>query len=70
MLAERSNHGSRIFARHFYQHGETRTALDERGDVTVFRAADEIALPMTGDGPVLNLRGSFSNSTVIRLPVR
>ncbi len=31
------------------------------GDVTVPAAANEIALPMTGNGAILDFRGSFSD---------
>ena len=34
-------------------------AFHQRRDVTVFCAANEIALPMTGNGAVLNFSGSF-----------
>src|SRR5579864_6756663 len=51
----------------------------QRGDVTVLDAADEVALPMAGNGAVLNFRGPFPDgdgiddlstavSTITRVP--
>ena len=53
-------HDSRcVFAGYFYQYGETRMTFHQGCDVTVVRAAQQIALPMTGNGTVLDLRGPF-----------
>jgi hypothetical protein len=35
--------------------------LHESGDVTVLRTADEVAFPMSGNGAIFDLCGSFSN---------
>src|SRR5712672_1490863 len=37
----------------------------QRRDVSVLGAANEVALPMAGDGAVLDLCGSFSNGNCI-----
>jgi hypothetical protein len=36
-------------------------SFHERGDVTVLRASQQIAFPMSGDGAILDLCGSFPN---------
>ena len=46
---------SRVFAGHLYERGKTRMSLHQGRDVTVLCAANEIALPMTGNGAVLDL---------------
>ena len=35
--------------------------LHERDDVTVLRAAEQIAFPMTGNGSVFDVRGTLSD---------
>jgi hypothetical protein len=50
---------SRVFASHLDQGSKTRMAFHQRRDVTVFCAANEIALPMTGNGAVLDLCRPF-----------
>ena len=42
-----------------FQRSIDERPLDERGDVGVVRAPDEIPLPMSGNGSVLGLGGSF-----------
>jgi len=49
----------RVSAGDFYERGETRMAFHQGRDVTVPCAAQEIALPMTRNGAVLHLSGSF-----------
>src|SRR6185312_1233098 len=61
VLAESGDHGSCVFAGYLDQHDKTRMSLHERRDVTVLGAADEIALPMAGDGAIFDLCGPFSN---------
>ena len=50
---------SRVFASYLDQGRKTRMSFHQRRDVTVFCAPNEIAFPMTGDGAVLDFRGSF-----------
>jgi len=57
--AQRGHDRSRVFAGHFYQRDKTRMTFHQRGDVTVVGAAQQIALPMAGNGTVLNFRGPF-----------
>jgi hypothetical protein len=59
--AQRGDNGRRVFAGDIDQHGTTRMTLHQCGDVTVLRAAEQIALPMAGDGAVLDLCGPFSH---------
>ena len=57
--AQRGDDRRRVFAGHFDQHDETRMTFHQGCDVTVLAAAEQIALPMTGDGAVFDLRGPF-----------
>ncbi len=50
---------SRVFAGHLYQRGKTRMSFYQGHDVTVLCVADEMALPMTGNGSVLDFCRSF-----------
>src|SRR5882757_8660948 len=50
-----------IFAGHFDQHGKTRMSFHQGSDVTVFAAAKQVALPMTWNSAVFNLRRPFPN---------
>src|SRR5271168_4135088 len=52
--AQSGDDRSCVFARHLDQGRKTRMSFHERGDVTVFGATNEIALPMTGNGAVLD----------------
>jgi hypothetical protein len=45
----------RILSFDLHQHCETRLALYQRCDVGVFRASDQVAFPVTGDGTILDL---------------
>src|SRR5580698_5627103 len=56
---------SRVSALYFDQGSKTRMPLDQRRDVTVFCATDEIALPMTGNGAVLDFCGPFPDGNSI-----
>src|SRR6266851_5769896 len=47
----------RIFAGHLYECGKTRMAFHQGHDMAVLGAAQEIALPMTRYGAVLNFSG-------------
>jgi hypothetical protein len=57
--AQRGHDNRRVFAGHLDESGKTRMSFHQDGDVTVLGAAQQIALPMTGDGAVLNFCGSF-----------
>jgi hypothetical protein len=59
MPAQRGYDRRRVFAGHLDQHGETRMTFHQGGDVTVVRGAQQIALPMAGDGAIFDFRGSF-----------
>ena len=48
--AQRGDDRRGVFAGYFDQHGKTRMSFHQRCDVTVFGAAEQIALPMTGNG--------------------
>jgi hypothetical protein len=56
---QRGDDGRCVLTAHFDQDGETRMPFHQGGDVTVLDAAEQIALPMTSDGAVFNLCGSF-----------
>src|ERR1700688_4551564 len=79
MPGQSSNDSSRVFAGHFHQCDKTRMAFDQGGDVTVVGTAQQIALPMTGNGSVFDLRRPFPDgdgiddlthavSTITRVP--
>ena len=59
MPAQRGDDRRCVFAGHFDQRGKTRMTFHQGGDVTVLGAAEQIALPMTGNSAVFNLRRSF-----------
>jgi len=59
--AQRGHDRRHIFAGHFHQRGKTRMTFHQGGDVSVVRAAQQIALPLTGNGAVLDFRGPFSD---------
>ncbi len=59
--AQCGDDNSRILAGHLYQRGKTRMSFHQGHNVTVLCAADEITLPITGNGAVLDLCGSFPN---------
>jgi hypothetical protein len=61
MLSQRGDDRRGVFAGHFDQHGETRMSFHQGYDMTVFAACEQIALPMTGNSAVFNLRRSFAN---------
>jgi len=63
--AQGGDHRSRVFASHLDQGSKTRMPLHQRRDVTVFCAANEIALPMTWNGAVLDFCGSFPDGNGI-----
>ena len=56
---QRGDYGRRILAGHFDQYGETRMSFHQGCDVTVLYAAEQIALPMTGDSTIFNLCRPF-----------
>ena len=61
MLAQRGDDRRCVFAGHFDEHDKTRMTFHQGCDVTILRACKQIALPMTGNGAVFNLRRSFAN---------
>jgi len=65
VLAQRGDHGGRIFAGHLDQHGKSRMTFYERCDVAVLGVTDEVTFPMAGDGAVLDLCGSFPNGNSV-----
>ena len=58
---QRGDNGPCVLAAHFDQDGETQMPFHQGCDVTVLDAAEQVALPMTWDGAVLNLCGSFAD---------
>ncbi len=56
-----SNNCGGVFAGHLNERDKARMTFHQSGDVTVVGAADQIALPMTGDGAVFDLSRPFSN---------
>ena len=61
MLAQRGDDRRGVFAGHFDQHDETRVPFHQGCDMSVFAACKQVALPMTGNGAVFNLRWSFAD---------
>ena len=55
------DHGRRICTRHLDEGHVSRRALDERRDMTVLGAGQQIALSMAGDGAVLDRRRPFGD---------
>jgi hypothetical protein len=54
-----------VFAAHLDQGGKTRMPFHQCRDMTVFCSANKIALPMTGDGTVLDFCGPFPDGNGI-----
>jgi hypothetical protein len=50
-----------IFTGHFDEHDETRVSFHQSGDMSVFTACEQIALPVTGNSAVFNLGRPFPN---------
>ena len=50
-----------VLVAHFGGHHVARVALDERGDVAVLLASDQITFPVAGDGAVLRGRRSLAD---------
>ena len=59
VLAQRGHNRGGVFAGHLDQGDKTRMAFHQSGDRTVVGAADQIALPMTGNGAILDLSWPF-----------
>jgi hypothetical protein len=57
--AQRGDDRRCVFAGHFDQDGKTRMSFHQGCDVTVPGAAEQIALPMTGNSAVINFCRSF-----------
>ena len=57
MPAQRGHDSRRVFAGHLDQRGKTRMTFHQGNDATVLAAAQQIALPMAGDGAVLDFCG-------------
>ena len=68
MLAQSGDHRRRVLAGHLHQHAEPRMTLYQRGHLGVARPTQQIALPMTGNGPVFNLRRAFPDGDGIDDP--
>jgi hypothetical protein len=62
--AQRGDDRRCVFAGHFDQDSKTRMSFHQGCDVTVAGAAEQIALPMTGNGAVFNFCRSFPNGDV------
>src|ERR1700730_13479253 len=65
VLAESGDHGSCVFAGHLEQYDKSRMSCPQSCDMTVLGPANEVALPMAGDGAILDLRRPFSNGNGI-----
>ena len=50
-----------VHARQVQQHCEARGALHQRADCRTAQAKNEVAFPVSGDGPVLDLRRSLTD---------
>ena len=61
LLSQRSDDALGVLAVYLDQQHETRVPLDQRGDVGVAPAGDQIPLPVTGNGPILCFDGPFPN---------
>jgi len=59
--AQRGHYNSRVFAGHFDERGKARMTFHQGCNVTVLAPAQQITLPMTGDGAVFDFRGPFPN---------
>ena len=71
MLTQRGDDRLCVFAGYFDEHGKTRMSFHQGCDVTVFAACEQVALPMTGNSAVFNLRRSFANrDSIDDLPAR
>src|SRR5271154_5034339 len=55
-----------VFARHLYERSKTRMAFHQSGDMTVFRATQQIPFPMTRYSAVLYFRRPFPDRDGIR----
>jgi hypothetical protein len=55
------DHGFGILVRHLRQHHTARVALNQRGDLTVVRAEDQVAFPVTRYRTVFNRRWSLTD---------
>ena len=54
-----------VLVRDFSQHDKTGMPLNQRGDVTVVRTRDQIALPMARNGTIIDLSRAFTNGDSI-----
>src|SRR5207249_541064 len=54
LFADRRDNGRRLLALHLHQESEPGVALDQRRDVAVAGAGEQIAFPVAGDGPVFD----------------
>src|SRR5262245_52329371 len=68
MLTEGSNDGPRFLTGNLHQHAEARMPLHQRDHVTVARPAQQIALPMPGNGAVFDFRRPLANGNGIDDP--
>ena len=61
MPAQRVDDGRCVFAGHFDQDDKTRMSFHQGSDVTVAGAAEQVSLPVTGDGTIFNLCRSLAD---------
>jgi hypothetical protein len=52
-------------ARQVQQQREARSPFDEGADSGALEAEDEVALPMTGHGPIVGFGGSFADENLV-----
>ena len=74
VLAQSGHHRSGVLACYLHQHAEARTTLHQRDHVTVARPAQQIALPMTGNGAIFDFCWPLTNrdridDAALRVPV-
>ena len=65
MPAQGGHHRGGVLAGHLHQHAETRMTLHQLRHAAVARPAQQIALPMAGDGSIFDLRRSFADGNGI-----
>lgn len=59
--AEGRHHGLGALAADFDEHRKSGVPLDERRDVSIVTSGNEVALPMSENGSVCDLRGAIGN---------
>ena len=61
VLDERVDDRLRVFAFQLHQHHVSRLALDQRRDLAVAAAEDQVSFPMTGHRPILDRSGPLAD---------